>query len=62
MKIVQAPSPNFGPRKDGNDALYATNIATEIDADVSDEYWTQIRQPARNRAKAPSVQKTALSN
>lgn len=32
-----------GPRKDGRDALYATNIATEIDEDVADEYWNQIR-------------------
>ena len=32
------------PRKDGSDALYATNIPTEIDADVSDEYWTEIRK------------------
>jgi hypothetical protein len=33
-----------GPHKDGRDALYATNIGTEIDADVSDEYWTTIRK------------------
>ena len=33
-----------GPRKDGRDALYATNVATEIDEDVADEYWTQIRK------------------
>src|SRR5580704_19783137 len=32
-----------GPHKDGGDALYATNIGTQIDADVSDEYWTTIR-------------------
>jgi hypothetical protein len=32
-----------GPRKDGNDALYATNIRTEIDDDVAAEYWKQIR-------------------
>ena len=51
-----------GPRKDGNDALYATNIATEIDPDVSDAYWTQIGKPVRSQSKAPSVQKTALSN
>lgn len=42
-----------GPRKDGKDALYATNIVTEIDADVSDEYWTQIRTPPGNRPKTP---------
>src|SRR5258705_8680229 len=33
-----------GPHKDGGDALYATNIGTEIDADVSEEYWTTIRK------------------
>jgi hypothetical protein len=33
-----------GPRKDGCDALYATNVAPEIDTDVSDEYWTEIRK------------------
>jgi len=33
-----------GPRQDGNDSLYATNVAAEIDSDVSDEYWTQIRK------------------
>ena len=33
-----------GPRRDGQDALYPTNTATEIDADASDEYWTKIRK------------------
>lgn len=32
-----------GPRKDGRDALYATNVAPEVDADVRDEYWSKIR-------------------
>jgi hypothetical protein len=36
-----------GPRKDGSDALYTTHIATEIDADVSDEYWRQIRKTSK---------------
>src|SRR2546423_15571644 len=36
-----------GPRKDGRDAVYATNIAAEIDADVAEEYWTQIRKAAK---------------
>jgi len=35
-----------GPRKDGCDALYATNIPTEIDEDVASEYWTKIRKRA----------------
>jgi len=39
-----------GPKKNGQDALYATNIPTEIDDDVREEYWTVIRnQP--NKAK-----------
>jgi hypothetical protein len=33
-----------GPRKDGADALYSTNIAPAIDSDVSEEYWTKIRK------------------
>jgi hypothetical protein len=33
-----------GPRKDGCDSLYATNIPTEIDEDVRHEYWTQMRE------------------
>lgn len=36
-----------GPRKDGKDSLYPTNIAPEIDEDVSDEYWTQLRGRAK---------------
>jgi hypothetical protein len=37
-----------GPKKRGGDALYKTNIATEIDEDVREEYWTSIRnQPER---------------
>lgn len=42
-----------GPHKDGRDALYDTNIRPEIDDDVSEEYWTQIRKrpakPKRNK-------------
>ena len=33
-----------GPRKDGADALYATNVRTEIDDDARVEYWTEIRK------------------
>ncbi len=36
-----------GPRKDGRDALYPTNIPPEIDDDVKDGYWTQIRNQAK---------------
>ena len=44
------------PRKDGKDALYATDIAPEIDADISNEYWTHIRKPARNQPGMPAIQ------
>ena len=33
-----------GPRKDGADALYATNVPTEIDEDVREEYWSVVRK------------------
>lgn len=33
-----------GPHKDGRDALYDTNIHPEVDDDVSEEYWRQIRK------------------
>jgi len=33
-----------GPKKNGQDALYATNIPTEIDEDVREEYWINIRK------------------
>jgi hypothetical protein len=37
-----------GPRKDGRDRLYGA-APVEIDDDVREEYWTQIRgQPARS--------------
>jgi len=45
-----------GPRKDGCDALYATNVPTGIDDDVSDEYWIKIRnrpQKARTATRCP---------
>lgn len=32
-----------GPRRDGQDALYATNVRPEIDEDVRDEYRRDIR-------------------
>jgi hypothetical protein len=41
-----------GPKKRGGDALYATNTPTEIDEDVREEYWVQIRnQPGRREQK-----------
>lgn len=41
-----------GPKKNGQDSLYATHIAAEVDDDVHDEYWSKIRGlsiPARKR-------------
>jgi len=32
-----------GPKKNGQDSLYATNVRPAVDADVHDEYWTKIR-------------------
>ena len=41
-----------GPRKDGQDSLYATNVAPEIDEDVRIEYWSKIRDlPAHTQSK-----------
>ena len=41
-----------GPRKDGQDSLYATNVAPEVDEDVRDEYWSGIRGlPVPTRSK-----------
>ena len=42
-----------GPKKNGEDGLYATNIKPEIDADVYEEYWTVIRgmRPAGENEK-----------
>ena len=39
-----------GPRKDGADRLYGEPVPVEIDEDVREEYWTQIRsEPQRVR-------------
>ncbi|MDB5862066.1 MAG: 1-deoxy-D-xylulose-5-phosphate synthase [Ramlibacter sp.] len=38
-----------GPRKDGADRLYGEPNPVEVDEDVREEYWTQIRsQPSRS--------------
>jgi len=43
-----------GPRKDGADRLYGERLPIDIDEEVGEEYWTQIRnQPDRfNETKA----------
>jgi len=33
-----------GPKRRGGDTLYRSNVPIEIDADVREEYWTNIRQ------------------
>jgi hypothetical protein len=40
-----------GPRRDGADALYATNISAEIDEDVREEYWTSVRKKPALKAQ-----------
>ena len=40
-----------GPKKNGQDALYATHISPSVDPDVYEEYWAEIRRlpaPPRN--------------
>jgi hypothetical protein len=32
-----------GPRRDGNDALYATHVMPHVDEDVREEYYRDIR-------------------
>lgn len=37
-----------GPRKDGSDRLYGESAPVEIDEDVREEYWREIRgEPGR---------------
>jgi hypothetical protein len=40
-----------GPRRDGSDALYRTNIGAAIDEDVREEYWTKIRKRPRLKSR-----------
>jgi len=44
-----------GPKRNGQDGLYATNTKPEIDEDVRDDYWTQIRGQVAPRPQAPEV-------
>ena len=43
-----------GPKKNGTDRLYGERLPVEIDEDVREEYWTQIRNrpDLKNRAHA----------
>ncbi len=40
-----------GCRKDGADRLYGERVPIEIDDDVREEYWTEIRGQPENRTK-----------
>ena len=40
-----------GPKKRGGDALYKSNIGAEIDEDVREEYWTEIRKQPERKAE-----------
>jgi hypothetical protein len=52
-----------GPKKDGRDALYATNTGPDVDADVHVEYWSTIRglpvPPRRESGEASAAPDTA---
>ena len=40
-----------GPRKDGQDRLYVSARPVEIDEDVREEYWSEIRGLPENNSK-----------
>jgi len=40
-----------GPRRDGQDRLYVSNIPVEIDEDVREEYWSEIRKQPGNKKR-----------
>ena len=40
-----------GPRKDGQDRLYVSAVPVEIDEDVREEYWTEIRGLPEQKAR-----------
>jgi hypothetical protein len=40
-----------GCKCDGSDRLYGERVPVEIDEDVREEYWTEIRQQPENRTK-----------
>jgi hypothetical protein len=41
-----------GPRRDGKDRLYVSNIPVEIDDDVREEYWTEIRKKPEHKNRS----------
>lgn len=44
-----------GPHRDGQDRLYPSNIPVEIDEDVRDEYWTEIRKCPERKAESTAI-------
>jgi hypothetical protein len=46
-----------GPRKDGTDRLYKSDWPVEIDEDVREEYWSEIR----NRPELKELTQSSLS-
>jgi hypothetical protein len=47
-----------GPRRDGTDRLYKSDQPVEIDEDVREEYWTEIRKKPEWKART----RTSLSS
>ncbi len=43
-----------GPKRRGGDGLYATNVGTQIEEDVREEYWTEIRKRPERVKEAES--------
>jgi hypothetical protein len=44
-----------GPHRDGRDRLYESNLPIEIDEDVREEYWTEIRKKPELKAKSTTA-------
>ena len=42
-----------GPRRDGEDRLYASHVPVEIDGDV--RYWTEIRKCPEHKADSTAI-------
>ena len=52
-----------GPRRDGVDRLYKSDWPVEIDEDVREEYWTEIRKkPELNASSRASLSTTNRPN
>lgn len=47
-----------GPRRDGADRLYKSDWPVDIDEDVREEYWTEIRKKREWRSRAQAALST----